>query len=346
VRVNGRERSAPWQCLNPATASQVSRAVQLVNGHSGFDARLLRVPALVAWIWLPTSTRLVTIQGRVAALASDLLQAGMEAVGDGWLPVGCIPGIDLRQTGNGAIAARLYSEKIDAAGKEVIEKVARAMATPLARLAECEEPARVQLQLLQLDRMRVRCRIDARAFSTHALAPAPADGCARRERLRPGRPPRSLGRDHHDPAVAAAHNARLLEALIRSGFALGIDASPWASEARCYAARWGNCEPLANWLATRRELIGELRLPMPLAPGDPAESRLGIADALTQAACIGLASSLGELCAENAAKSVRPARTSLPPPPPLAVREHREPKAPTESGIHSVQHIVGRSRAS
>jgi hypothetical protein len=121
VRVNGRERSAPWQCLNPATASQVSRAVQLVNGHSGFDARLLRVPALVAWIWLPTSTRLVTIQGRVAALASDLLQAGMEAVGDGWLPVGCIPGIDLRQTGNGAIAARLYSEKIDAAGNEVID---------------------------------------------------------------------------------------------------------------------------------------------------------------------------------------------------------------------------------
>jgi hypothetical protein len=356
LRINGRERSAPWQCLNPATAVQVRRALQLLNRQPGFDAGLQRVPALLAWIWLPTSTRLGTVQRRVAALASALLQDGMYAVGDVSLPVGCIPGIDLHETRDGAIAARLYSEKVDAAGREVIEKFARAMATPLARLAECQEPARVELQLLEVDRVRVRCRMDARAF-TRALAPAPSDGPDPRERSRPGDPLRSLGLDSHDPVVAAAHNARLLEALIRAGSALGIDAEPWASEARHYATRWGNCEPLANWRATRRELIGELRLPVHLdrvsvnlsacfAPADAAEKQRWAADVVTQTACIGLASSLACLCTEHSNETVRRARKGVPPARPSpAAREAREPKAPSESGIHSVQYIVGRSLA-
>ncbi|MEO8180003.1 MAG: hypothetical protein ABI895_14305, partial [Deltaproteobacteria bacterium] len=338
LRVNGRERSVPWQSLDLATAAQVCRVAQLVCSHADFDVTLLRVPTLVAWIWLPKSIQLATIRRRVAALASDLLQVGMDAVGDTWLPVGCIPAIDMRETADGATAARVYSEKVDAAGKDVVETAARAIATPLARLAECEEPVRVQLELLQLERVRARCRIDARELSPqHRL--------------------RSLGHDRHDPAVAAAHNARVLETLLQAASAMGIDAGPWALEARQYAARWGSCEPLANWQATRHEIIGELQLPMDFesvfaslsgrsAPADEAQKRHWTADVVTQTACIGLASSLAHWCAEHSNETDRRSRKNLPPPPPSrSAREAREPKAQSRSGVHSLQYIVGRSLA-
>jgi len=336
LRINGRERSVPWQSLDLATAAQLGRVAQLVCSHSDFDVTLLRVPALVAWIGLPKSIQLATIQRRVTTLASDLLQVGMEAVGDARLPVGCIPALDLRETAEGAIAARVYSEKVDAAGKGVIETVARAIAIPLARLAECEEPARVQLKLLQVERVRARCRIDACELSTrHGL--------------------RSLGLDRHDPMVAAAHNARVLEALIQAACALGIDAGPWAHEARKYAARWGSCEPLANWQATRREIIGELQLPMDFeslfaslsgrfVPADEAQKRHWAADVVTQTACIGLASSLAHWFAEHSNATDRRFGKNPPPAPhSRSAREAREPKAPSTSGVHC---IVGRSLAS
>jgi hypothetical protein len=255
--------SVPVRVQDPALAAAIERGARLVTERLGFDAEVQELPALVARISLPGAAPQVRVQRRFAALAGDLLQVGMDATADGALPVGCIPGVSLRASAGGELAAFVCSEKADAAGGRALFQVAEAISVPLARLAECEGAVPVELRAVSHSWVKARCRI--RASDVLQLNQAPESQV--RAQRGPAAPWTELARalDHHQPALAAEHNEYLLEGMAGAAMELGLGGSSWETEARRFAARWGSCEPLVRWICVRGELIGDLRLPLELA---------------------------------------------------------------------------------
>jgi hypothetical protein len=171
---------------------------------------------------------------------------------------------------------------------------------------------------------------------------------------------RELALEHHDPHLAVAHNARVIEAMLGASAALGIDPGTWEGEARRYAGRWGSCEPLARWRWVRGELIGELRLPVRwraaparrAAPGgvssDASSSIPDVKDAMMQLACVALAASLAFSAARWRARAASPlAACPSPPPLPAADGDRRSlpGKRSFESGVRAAVQHGGRARA-
>ncbi len=323
----------------------------------GVEAEVRDVPVLLARVSLPNAAPFARVQRRFAALAGDLLQVGMDAAAArAWVPIGCIPSLYLCLAPGGEIEAHVYSEKVDARGGDVLRTVAESLARPLARLAECAGAAPpVILRELQHQLVEARCRIAASELfegrsAAHARGQEPG---APRPDLR-----RELELDRHDPPLAAAHNACVIEAMLGASAALGVAHGVWEGEARRYAGRWGSCEPLVRWMCVRGELIGELRLPVALgharasaAPppgGSVACPELrDVKGAMTQLACVALAASLEFSITRWRARATRPLSASASPPLPAPDLDTGRPpgKRSSESGVRAVVQGGRRARA-
>lgn len=355
VLLNGVERAIPVRPARDGQAGALREAARLARDGGGFEAEVRDVPVLVARIPLQRAAPFACVQRRVTALASDLLQVGIDAAAEAWLPIGCIPGLCLVDAPGGGLEAHVHSEKVDALGEEALRAVAESLARPLTRLAECAAAApSVTLSELRHQRLEARCRIVA-----SSLFEARSDLRSGGERAAPLADLwRELELDRHDPALAVAHNARVIEAMVGASAALGVEHRIWEGEARRYAGRWGSCEPLVRWRYVRGVLIGELRLPvvlgqarasaaaLPRVTSGASPDRRDTKDALMQLASVALAASLAFSASRWQARVAHPFRASASPPPlPAAgAAGGRSPgKRSSESGVHAV--VRGKRRA-
>ena len=348
IRLNGVERAIPLRLARAGVAAALCRGARLASNEGGVEAVVRDVPMLVARVSLPNAAPWARVQRRVAALAGDLLQVGMDAASQAWVPIGCIPGLYLCGTSAGGIEAHVHSERVGAPGGEVLRTVAESLARPLTRLAECAGAApHVTLCELQHQRLEARCRIAAGALFEGGFS-------ARSRSLEPADLRRDLELDRHDPPLAVAHNARVIEAMLWASAALGVDPGLWEGEARRYAGRWGSCEPLARWRCVRGELIGELRLPVvlgragangaapPCVSGAPPELR-DVKDAMLQLAGVALAASLAFSCSRWQARATRALGGSASPPP-LPAAGLDAGLSPSKRSSESGVHVVARGR--
>lgn len=352
IRLNGIERVIPLRLARANAAAALCRGAQLACDKGGFQAEVRDVPVLVARVSLPNAAPSACVRRRVAALAGDLLQVGMDAVPQAWVPIGCIPGLYVCGAPGGGVEAHVHSERVDAPGGDALRRVAESLARPLTRLAECEVAPPITLCELQHQRVEARCRIAASALfeGRPAASERGSEQTAPRTDLR-----RELELDRHDAPLAVAHNAHVIDAMLAASVALGIDNGRWEGGARRYAGRWGSCEPLVRWSSVRGDLIGELRLPVVLgharagAAPQAGASRaplelLRLTDAMLQLACVALAASLAFSSSRWRARAARPPLAStLPPPLPAADfdRELSLGARSSESGVHAV--VRGRS---
>jgi hypothetical protein len=346
--LNGRDHRIPMNG-GPHAYSSVRNAAELVRSTGGFQARLLQATWLTVRISLVRGAEAIRVQRRIAALAGDLLQMGMDATPDG-APPSSIPGLRVRDHGRGRTDAELYIENADVPGQLCLEAAARHIALPLARLAECESAPTLQVIRSEVEQVRISCRVDidelAEACAARGDTPEAAAVIVRSgiDELM-----RRFGSDSHQPLLAAQHNDQLLDAATATALALGLDPRRFERGARTHATRWGSCEPLAKWRRRDRQLLGQLQIPLDGGPldaggvaptiGEQTPNGLAPSDLFLQVASVALAASLGFLERELFDQRATRRRTNLLPPP---LQEHgrgrplRHPaaeKASSESGV-------------
>jgi hypothetical protein len=305
TRLNGRDSWLPLRVDASGTHTEIWEAGQLVGDAEGVEASLLSTHLVAAQIWLPECPQSLVARDRIASMAKELLQIGMEAVPGRCMPLGCIPALDVRHHGAGRVEVILYSECADAIGQSAIEASARAIAAPIARLVGCKGNPRIQVGVLDALRARVRSRLDLRKLGGHR--PSPNDSAdatlvtALDELLR------WFGFDTYHPQIAAGHNDYVLGASMAAAAVLGLE--PWriGYAARSHTMRWGSCEPLARWRRRGNDLLGHLEMPVDLEsarralpPGaagvrDELSERRTAGDLLLQVAGVGLTASLAYL---------------------------------------------------
>jgi hypothetical protein len=355
VRINGRDCSIP---INDGFVEHRSLcgAAELLHTTGGLEAKLLPATWSTIRIGLIAAADAIRVQRRISALAGDLLQMGMDASADG-VPPGCIPGFLLHDRGSARLDAELYIERVGGTRQLDLERLcleaaARAVALPLARLAECESDPRIQALRTRVEQVRVTCRVDISDLAARASAAAPAPGAAL-----PFGPARihdlvrSFGANSHQPRLTAEHNDHVIGASSAAAFELGLDHRRFELDARAHATRWGSCEPLATWRWRERELLGQLQIPLEVhrwtAPAPPNASdtpsnRQDSSDLLLQVASVGLIASLSFISRGLLGQSHdRRRRGLLPPPLPESMRGREGKPLPaekvfSESGVHPI----------
>ena len=158
-----------------------------------------------ARVWLAGGGPGAQAHARIAAAAGQLLQIGMEGSPQRWMPLGCIPALEVHEHGRGGLGVTLYTEYVDALGKSAIEAAARAMAAPLAGLAGCTRQPTIQLGDVQAARVKVRCRLSVEQL----MAAAAGGGGLEAPQGALGDEALSwFGVDRHQPELAAASKRR------------------------------------------------------------------------------------------------------------------------------------------
>jgi hypothetical protein len=293
--LDDREDGLPVQADALGGHAEFGEAGQLAAAADGSDAALLSTRMVAAQLWLIECSDALTVRDRIASMAGELLQIGMEALPDGCMPLGCIPALDVRHHGEGNIEVIVYSECADALGRSAIEAAGRAIASPLARLAGAARQPQIQIGRVDALRARVRCRVDLRDLgarltsglnaisssdvislaSRHRADPGVKTGPNAHRLIAPGPGHEALlaldemlgcfGFDSYHPELAAEHNEYVLDASMATASALGLE--PWriGHAARSHAMRWGSCELLAKWRRQGSDLHGHLEMPVDLA---------------------------------------------------------------------------------
>jgi hypothetical protein len=281
TRVNGRGCTLPLLRDANGCCDAIAAAGELANQGGGLEAALVSTTLCAARVWLSGCAQSAEAPARIAALAGQLLQIGMEASPQRWMPLGCIPALEVHDHGGGALGVTLYTECGDAMGRSAIEAAARAMAGPLAGLAECKSAPAIQLGHVEATRAKVRCRL-----SVEQLLAATASEQVIEAPLRAlGDEVLSwFGVDRHQPELAAAHNGFILDGVSAAATALGLEAWRFVAAAQSHAARWGSCEPLARWRRQGDELWGQIEIPIDLESACMALPFVGDDDVRREAA--------------------------------------------------------------
>jgi hypothetical protein len=353
TRVNGRGCTLPLRRDASDRCHAIAAAGELANRGGGLETILVSTTLCAARVWLSGCAQSAQAPARIAALAGQLLQIGMEASPQRWMPLGCIPALEVHDHGGGALGVTLYTECGDAMGRSAIEAAARAMAGPLASLAECTSAPSIQLGHVQATRAKVRCRVSVEQLLRAATAEEAIEA-----------PLRALGDevlswfgvDRHQPDLAAAHNAFILDGMSAAATALGLEAWRIAAAAQSHAARWGSCEPLARWRRHGDELWGQLETPIDLESACMALPFVGDDDLRREAARwrtqlvvgAGLFASLAyvrEMLASSSRQRKFGAVEAFPAEPVSAGRLARDSKA-AESGVRlAAGHAASRTKA-
>jgi hypothetical protein len=279
--VNGQRCTVPLLRDSVGRCDEIAAVCELANGGGGLEAVLVATQMSAARVWLSGCEDDAEAPARIAAVAGQLLQIGMEGSPQRWMPLGCIPALEVHAHGADGLGVTLYTECSDALGQSAIEAAARAMAAPLAGLAGCTREPEIELGHVQAMRAKLRCRLSVERLIA-AAAPGMAFEAA--ERARCDEALSWFGVDRHQPELAAAHNAFVVEGVSAAATALGLDAWRFVAAAQCHAARWGSCEPLARWRRQGQEVCGQLELPIDLDSACMALPFVGDEDARRQAA--------------------------------------------------------------
>jgi hypothetical protein len=221
ARLNGRDC---WIPIGSDAPAELYWAGEIMRGSEGFEASLRLTRMIAARIWLTGCAESNHAQRRISSMARQLLQLGMEAMPHRCIPLGCIPSLEVRDHGAGNFDVTLYTECVSAGGQRAIELAALAIAEPLAQLAACEREPTLEIGLLQATRARVRCRVDVRSLGGGFLSPAePLEAAVVLEPAALDAVLYGFGVDTHQPQLAAAHNAYVVQRLAAAALALGLD---------------------------------------------------------------------------------------------------------------------------
>lgn len=280
-RVNGQHCTVPLLSDSLGRCDEITTACELANAGAGLEAMLIATPMSAARVWLADCDDGAQAPARIAAVAGQLLQIGMEGSPQRWMPLGCIPALEVHEHGAGGLGVTLYTECSDAMGQSAIEAAARAMSAPLAALAGCTREPAIQIGHVQATRARLRCRLNLELLMAAAAAGAALDATLR---ARCEEALSWFGVDAHQPELAAAHNAFVIEGMSAAATALGLHAWRFAAAAQCHAARWGSCELLVRWRRQGDDVCGQLDLPIDLDSACQALPFAGDAEARHEAA--------------------------------------------------------------
>jgi hypothetical protein len=297
VRLNGRDC---WLPISSEAPAEVHWANEVMRGSAGFEASLKQTRMIAAQIWLTGCAESNRAHRRISSMARQLLQVGMEAMPHRCIPLGCIPSLEVRDQGGGNFDVTIYTECVSDKGQRAIELAALAIAEPLAQLVACEREPTLEIGLVQATRARVRCSVDVRMLGEGLLSSIDAGVTFESATL--DALLYRFGMDIHQPELAAAHNAYVVQHLTEAALALGLEPSRVAAAAQSEATRWGSCEPLGRWRRDGNDLLGQLEMPVDLesacrtltGPGtgdEPSRRRLA-GEVFLQLACVGLAASL------------------------------------------------------
>jgi hydroxymethylglutaryl-CoA reductase len=340
--VNGQRCTVPLLRDSVGRCDEIAAVCELANGGGGLEAVLLATQMSAARVWLSGCEDGAQAPARIAAVAGQLLQIGMEGSPQRWMPLGCIPALEVHAHGADGLGVTLYTECNDAMGRSAIESAARAMAAPLAGLAGCTREPEIELGHVQAMRAKLRCRLSVEQL---IAAAAPGRAFTAPQRARCDEALSWFGVDRHQPELAAAHNAFVIEGVSAAATALGLEAWRFIAAAQCHAARWGSCEPLARWRRQGHEVCGQLELPIDLDSACMALPFVGNEDARREAARrrvqlvagVGLLASLAYVRAVLAA-NVRQGALAAEGPPAESASSGRMPRdsALAESGVRLI----------
>lgn len=352
ARVNGRSCALPMQGDSLGRCEAVAAACELANLGPGLETALISTRMSAARVWVSGCEDGDQAPARIAAMAGQLLQIGMEGSPQRWMPLGCIPALEVHEHGSDELGVTPYTECGDAMGRSAIEAAARAMAAPLAALVGCSCEPVIQLGDVQATRVKVRCRVSVEPLLAAAAPTAILEA-----------PLRALGDealswfgiDRHEPELAAAHNDFIIEGVNAAATALGLEAWRFSAGARSHAARWGSCEPLARWRRQGQEICGLLELPVDLDSAcgalpclEDEDARREVARRRVQlVACVGLLASLAHVRAVIGAVARQRAFGSGEAPPVESAARGRSARDPAiaESGVRLIASDPAATRA-
>jgi Hydroxymethylglutaryl-coenzyme A reductase len=301
AQVNRARRSVPLLIDDAAELSAVGRALELVSGEGGFEARLLRRSRVEARICLSGAHDAASAAVSIRACEAELLERARAA-----LPINLeLAGPLVLELLSTAEDALLLSLRIEAPAAQALESAlhgaALALAPALSRLAGVRPSVRVTCA--SIERIHVSCRVDVERLSSAALAAAGQGRSARSAEHAIYRATAALVTGGRDGAGAAAHNEMIASGVAAVALALGNAPGRVFADAELHAARDGGCLPLCNWRAVGDAVQGDLELPLRIsthgrwrAPEQPTGAGYPAltpdVDIALLAACVGMACSL------------------------------------------------------
>jgi len=297
VQVNGDDFIAPMVVEEPSVVAAASNAARMVREGGGFSAEADE-PIMIAQVQLDDVPDLPRACHRVRQHTSELIAIGNAAVPGLVRRGGGVRSLEARDLGEGMLVVHFHVDCRDAMGANLVNTVAEAVADRVQELSGGRTGLRILSNLCDRRKVRVKCRVPARALATEDLDGSEVrDGIVRASRFA-----------ERDPYRAATHNKGLMNGLDAVVIATGNDWRAVESGAHAYAARSGKYSPLCVWRSDGSDLVGELEIPLSLGTvGGPSRvhdgARMGLrvvdASSATElamvAAAVGMASNLAAL---------------------------------------------------
>ena len=297
VQVNGEDFIAPMVVEEPSVVAAASNAARMVREGGGFSAEADE-PIMIAQVQLDEVPDVARACVRVRQHTGELIALGNSAVPGLVRRGGGVRSIEPRDLGEGMLVVHFNVDCRDAMGANLVNTVAEAVADRIQELSGGRIGLRILSNLCDRRKVRVKCRVPARALATDDLDGSEVrDGIVRASRFA-----------ERDPYRATTHNKGLMNGLDSVVIATGNDWRAVESGAHAYAARSGKYSPLCVWRAEGGDLVGELEIPLSLGTvggpsrvHDGAKMGLRVVDASSAtelamvAAAVGMASNLAAL---------------------------------------------------
>jgi hydroxymethylglutaryl-CoA reductase len=297
VQVNGADFVAPMVVEEPSVVAAASNAARMVREGGGFSAEADE-PIMIGQVQFDEVPDLALACLRIRQHAEELIALGNRAVPGLLRRGGGVRSLEARDLGDGMLVVHLHVDCRDAMGANLVNTVAEAVADRIQELSGGRIGLRILSNLCDLRKVRVVCRVPARALATESLDGREVrDGIVRASRFA-----------EKDPYRAATHNKGLMNGLDAVVIATGNDWRAVEAGAHAYAAKSGKYSPLCVWRAEGDDLVGRLEIPLALGTvGGPSRvhdgARMGLrvvdAESATElamvAASVGMASNLAAL---------------------------------------------------
>ncbi len=270
---------------------QLQLALQALNQSGGCRAHVVKRPIAHAQILLCGLSDAESVYRRVEEVAAEILQRGVDSVGEERMPLGCFPGISIRRLGQDALLVTFHAE--GERNLPAIEGIARGASSTLFRLVDPPERPRIVLGVAQREVLQVSCDLNPESL-VWLLAQS---GVNLSSAALGGREICHGAVDHHAPDQAQDMNEVVLDCFRSVAPGLALDGNLLERDAREHAGRWGSCEPLVRWSHVEGCLRGQLRVPTSVLtwPSSVSTDRRFKEDNLTALGVLAVSASLATL---------------------------------------------------
>ena len=256
VRVNGHDYVVPMVVEEPSVVAAASNAARMVREGGGFIAEVDE-PLMTAQV------QLTGVRDRHAAVERILeSKRALLALADTAIPGlvergGGARDLEVRPLGtdeDAMLVVHVYVDCRDAMGANLVNGMAERIAPNLAEIAGGRIGLRILSNLCDRRRVRVSCRVPAKALATEELPGTDViEGIANASRFA-----------ELDPYRAATHNKGIMNGVDAVVIATGNDWRAVEAGAHAFAARDGKYHPLATWRRDGDHLVGKLEMPLAL----------------------------------------------------------------------------------